>query len=295
MVAALIYGRCYSGQPMRTRTVLISGLLVLGIAGAGCGGTDDPASGREVVAAFYPLAFAAERVAPDADVRNLTPPGAEPHDIELSPRDVAELRDAERVVYVGGGFMPSLEDAVAGRQNAVDVLEREPLLAGGDPHVWLDPTRFARIVRRVADALGEPEAADALVARLARLDREFSDGLADCRRREIVTSHAAFGYLADAYDLQQIALTGVSPEAEPSPGKLEELVDRVEREGATTVFFETLVSPELAETVARETGAVTAVLDPLEGLTEEEAARGADYFTVMRENLAVLRRALGCR
>ena len=127
------------------------------------------------------------------------------------------------------------------------------------------------------------------------LDRDFAEGLASCERREIVTSHAAFAYLADAYDLEQIALTGVSPESEPGPGELEELVERVEREGATTIFFETLVSPDLAETVARETGAEVAVLDPLEGLTEERTAKGADYFTVMRENLAALRRALGCR
>jgi zinc transport system substrate-binding protein len=280
---------------MRTRTVLILLAAVATLVVAGCGESDRSSSGRRVVAAFYPLAFAAEGVAPDADVRNLTPPGAEPHDFELSPRDVAEVRDAERVVYLGRGFMPSLEDAVAGRANAIDVLEGEPLLADRDPHVWLDPARFARIVRRVARSLGDPEAAEPLVGRLATLDREFSAGLEACERREIVTSHAAFGYLADAYDLEQIPLTGVSPESEPGPGQLEELVNRVESEGATTIFFETLVSPELAETVARETDAEVGVLDPLEGLSEEDAASGADYFTVMRENLAALRRALGCR
>ena len=278
---------------MRTRTVLIC--LVTALVAGGCGGSDEPAQGRRIVAAFYPLAFAAEDVAPDADVRNLTPPGAEPHDFELSPRDVAGLRDADRVLYVGGGFMPSLEDAVAGRENAVDVLGAVPLLAGGDPHVWLDPGRFADVVGSVAEALGAPEAADSLVARLAVLDSEFADGLASCERREIVTSHAAFAYLADAYDLEQIALTGVSPESEPGPGELEELVEQVEHRGATTIFFETLVSPDLAETVARETGAEVAVLDPLEGLTEERVAEGADYFTVMRENLAALRDALDCR
>lgn len=265
------------------------------LAVGGCGGSDEPAQGRLIVAAFYPLAFAAEDVVPDADVRNLTPPGAEPHDFELSPRDVAELRDADRVLYVGGAFMPSLEDAIAGRENAVDVLDGVPLLAGGDPHVWLDPGRFADVVRSVAEALGAPEAADSLLARLSVLDSELADGLASCERRELVTSHAAFAYLADAYDLEQIALTGVSPESEPGPRELEELVEQVERRGATTIFFETLVAPDLAETVARETGAEVAVLDPLEGLTEERVAEGADYFTVMRENLAALRRALDCR
>ena len=173
--------------------------------------------------------------------------------------------------------------------------ERVPLLAGGDPHVWLDPGRFADDRRQRRRGAGRTGGCG-LPRRTARvLDSDFADGLASCERREIVTSHAAFAYLADAYDLEQIALTGVSPESEPGPGELEELVEQVERRGATTIFFETLVSPDLAETVARETGAEVAVLDPLEGLTEERAAEGADYFTVMRENLAALRHALDCR
>ncbi len=280
---------------MRTRTVLIFVLVTVAVVATGCGGGGDAKEeGDDVVAAFYPLAFLAEQVAPDAAVHNLTPPGAEPHDLELSPRDVARLRGARRVLYLGGGFMPSLEDAVRGRSNAVDLLAGVPRI-DDDPHVWLDPGRYAPLARRVAATLGDPAAADPLVARLERLDREFRDGLARCERREIVTSHAAFGYLAGAYGLEQVALTGLSPEAEPSPRRLEALVERIRRERATTVFFETLVSPKLAETVAREAGALTAVLDPLEGLSDEDAGRGDDYFVVMRRNLAALRAALGCR
>jgi zinc transport system substrate-binding protein len=164
-----------------------------------------------------------------------------------------------------------------------------------DPHVWLDPMRYATVVREIAEALDDPGSADPLAARLEKLDGDFREGLAHCERRDIVTSHAAFAYLADAYDLQQTALTGISPEVEPSPRALEDLVQRVREEGATTVFFETLVSPRLAETVARESGARTASLNPLEGLTDDELASGKDYITIMRSNLAVLREALGCR
>ena len=146
-----------------------------------------------------------------------------------------------------------------------------------------------------ADALGEPNGADAVAADLEELDRELRAGLADCERREIVTSHAAFGYLADAYDLTQIALTGVAPEAEPSARDIEALVAEVEKSGATTVFFEPLVSSDLAETVAREAGVQTAVLNPIEGLTDDQLAAGEDYFSVMRANLDSLRRGLGCR
>jgi zinc transport system substrate-binding protein len=267
----------------------------------------------QVVAAVYPLAYAAERVGgAEVDVRNLTPPGAEPHDVELSARDVERVRRADLVVYLGGGFQPALEDAVADAEgDALDLLDGLRLLhtedheehgdeedrneESADPHVWLDPLRYATIVERVARALGRPDAADAVVRELRQLDLDYRRGLADCARRDLVTSHAAFAYLAHRYRLNQISIGGLSPESEPTPRDLEEIIEHVEESGARTIFFETLVSPEIAETVARETGAKTAVLNPLEGLTEDELESGANYFTVMRRNLAALQAALGCR
>lgn len=286
---------------MVSRIVLVA--VVVGSL-AGCGGSEPVGKGQDVVAAFYPLAYAAEQVAPAASVTNLTPAGVEPHDLELSPREVQRVREADRVLYLGAGFMPALEDAVQSQDGAVDLLRGEDLrraqageggATGLDPHLWLDPLRYAGVVRRIAAALGPPASAKALTAKLEDLDRELRLGLTRCARRQIVTSHAAFGYLARRYGLTQVALTGLSPEAEPSPRALEDLVRRTRRSGATTVFFETLVSPRLARTVAREAGATAAVLDPLEGLTEDRASAGADYFSVMRDNLAALRKALGCR
>lgn len=283
------------------------------MAASGCGAPSDGDSsaagdGRlSVVAGFYPLAYAAERIGGErVSVRNLTPPGAEAHDLELSPRDVEAVRAADVVLYLGEGFQPPLEDALDGASGrVVDLLEgldlrREGSAEGGDeqaldPHVWLDPLLYADIVERVGAALGRPQQAGALAAELRELDQELRAGLANCERHTLVTSHAAFGYLAARYGLEQIALTGLSPKAEPSPRDLERVVDVVRASGATTVFFETLIAPDLAETVARETGATTAVLDPLEGLTSEEASAGADYFSIMRANLATLREALGCR
>lgn len=272
--------------------VAVAPILALAVAASaltGCSVQDD---GKvHVVAAFYPLAWAAEQVAgPDAEIEDLTTPGVEPHDLELSGKDVRRIGEADLVLYVRG-FQPSLEAAIDSTSaHAVDVLAA----AATDPHFWLDPVRYAAVADRIGKELSRRPEVEPFAAKLRALDREFRGGLAHCERNEIVTSHAAFSSLA-RYGLKQVAITGISPEAEPTPGDLEDVVRQVRAAGATTVFFEPLVSPRLAETVAREVGATTAVLDPIEGLTDKQVAAGEDYFSVMRENLAALRKGLGCR
>lgn len=267
-------------------------LLIATMCLSGCGGSDETDGRPTVVAGFYPLAWAAEQIGgQDFRVLNLTPAGAEPHDLELSPRDVTAVADAELVVYVGGGFQPALEDAVASRDGAfVNALGN-----GDDPHVWLDPARFAEVAGQIGVALGRRPAGDELARDLRVLDREMRSGLDQCERRTLVTTHAAFGRLAARYGLTELSLAGRSPESEPSPRELERLVEKVHASGATTVFAEPLVSHRLAETVAREAGVEVATLDPIEGLSQERLAAGEDYFSVMRSNLVVLREALGCR
>jgi zinc transport system substrate-binding protein len=246
-------------------------------------------------------------------VTDLTPPGVEPHDLELAPDDLEAISAADLVVYLGGGFQPAVEDAVADAQgatmDALDAVDTLPPPPGSeesltlDPHVWLDPIRYAAIVEGVAKALGHlaPASASAFAARadayvreLHDLDRAYTEGLADCRDRTIVTSHAAFGYLSARYGLTQVPITGLSPEAEPDPARLADLRDLVEREGITTIFTETLVSPKVAETLADEAGVSTAVLNPLEGLTPDQVAAGADYRSAMQDNLRTLEEGLGC-
>ena len=269
------------------RAVTLLALLVL----AGCGASDKNDSDT-VVAAFYPLAWAAEQiVAEGTEVVNLTPPGAEPHDVELSPRDGETIREARVVLYAGGGFQPAVEDVVSERSGiSLDVLQN-----GGDPHVWLDPVRFAQVVIDIGGVVERPKRAAELADELAQLHASYRRGLGRCERRTLVTSHAAFSQLADRYGLTQLSLTGISPEAEPGPRVLEQLIDDVRASGATTVFAEPLVSDRVAQTVAREAGADVAVLDPLEGLSDDRLADGEDYLSVMRTNLVVLREALGCR
>jgi zinc transport system substrate-binding protein len=307
-----------SDMPIR---LLAAAAAVLALA-AGCG-TPAKADGKlDVVTAFYPLEFLSERIGgPEVHVTDLTKPGAEPHDVELNPRQVGTIADAGVVVYLRG-FQPAVDDAVAqeAKGRSFDVSRVVTLLpladgtdgepepgadrpetAGGgmDPHVWLDPVRFATIADRLGARFAEadPVHAAGYTARAAQvrsqlgaLDTEMASGLSHCTRHEIVTSHSAFNYLATRYGLTQIGITGISPEAEPSPRRMGKIAAQAKATGTTTIFFETLVSPKVAETVAREVGAKTAVLDPLEGLT----AKNADYFSVMRDNLATLRTALGC-
>lgn len=275
--------------------------LVACAALTGCGsGYGRDLDGLSLAAGSYPLAWAANEIGgARVDVVNVTPAGTDPHDVELSNRGVERVR-AANYVFLLRGFQPALDRAADGAEQArvVDFLtEASPRREGGetDPHVWLDPVRFAAIVERIGAELERPAPAERLAATLRGLDRDYRRGLARCERRELVTSHAAFGYLAERYGLEQIAVTGVSPEAEPAARELEDVVDQVRERGATTIFFEPLVSPRLAETVARETGAQTAVLNPIEGLTEQEARAGATYLSIMRDNLDALREALGCR
>ncbi len=269
-----------------------------------------------VVTSFYPLYFFTKEIVGDvATVYNMTPAGAEPHDYEPTARDIARLESADLVV-VNGGIEPWLEKVAEelGKKQitvlrASDTLGTEEFVDEDgkrvlDPHVWLSP-RLARIMvgERILSAfimidpthrsIYEKNAAD-LDEKLKNLDTTFRSGLSSCASKTIITSHTAFGYLAKEYGLTQVGITGLSPDAEPTPKQLAEIAALAKENNVRTIFFESLTSPELAETLAREIGATTAVLNPLEGLSAEEIAAGKDYFTEMRYNLSQLRNALQC-
>jgi zinc transport system substrate-binding protein len=288
----------------------------------------------EVLAAFYPYWWVAQRVGGQtAAVELLTEPGVEPHDLELSPRKVAEVGEADLVIYQEG-FQPAVDEVV--KQQPVDkrlevnaVLGRTPTpdehatesptapAADGehssgdghdhgsdptlDPHIWLDTDKLSAVVTATADAMsridpegsaGYQQRAASVRADLAALDGEFRDGLAECARRTVVVNHAAFGHLTTRYGLTQVAINGITPDAAPSPQRLAELAEQIRREGATTVFTETLANPRLAETLASEARVRTATLNPLEGLAGDD---DRDFISVMNDNLNALRAGLDCR
>ena len=274
-------------------------LAPVALACSGSGGTSGV---PRVVTTVYPVSFVVDRLAGEGvDATDLVPGGAEPHDLELSPGQVRTLAEADLVFYVGGGFQPAVEDAVEGIEGeAVDVLSVAQVRDEGgiDPHVWLDPLRLARIAEVVRDRLvaEDPEEARAYRANFDRLRRELyglDDALAralhGCERDDFVTAHQAFGYLAARYDLTEISLSGLDPEAEVSPTRLAEVAKVVRDLELSVIFYEELVSPASAETLAAEVGARAEVLSPLESAPDE-----GDYFTVMRRNMEALREALVC-
>lgn len=317
---------------MKTRlllgSALVAGSLLLATA---CSASPGAVSGPiqpgqlDVVVAFYPFQFVTERVAGDhAKVSNLTSPGTEPHDLELTPRQVGSLADADLIVYEKT-FQPAVDEAVAqsGNDRALDTATVVPLqpatvedehdhggeeagheehAEGLDPHVWLDPANLATIageVQRRLSAADPTHAGDyatnakALTADLTGLSRDFETGLVQCERREFITTHAAFGYLAQRYRLTQIGISGLSPESEPSPARIAAVQTEAREHSVTTIFYETLVSPAVATSIASDLGLTTDVLDPIEGITPQ--SRGTDYLSVMRTNLAALQKANGCR
>jgi zinc transport system substrate-binding protein len=286
--------------------IVLAAALIL----AGCQGA--PAPGKPVVVAtIYPLWDLARQVAGDrAEVVSLVPPGVEPHDWEPSAQDVTAVQRATVFIHSGTGldaWATLLLAGLPGRTRVIDTSIGLELLRQGasvDPHVWLDPTLARAQAQAIAGGLAQADPAGgpvylqnaaALAARLDALDQAFAAGLRDCARRELVTSHAAFAYLARRYRLTQVPIMGLAPEAEPSPADLATIVQTARRLKVTHVFFEPLMSPRLAQTLAREIGATALPLDPIEGVGREQAAAGTGYVELMQANLANLRVGLGCR
>lgn len=280
---------------------------------AGCQQTPVPEGKPLVVASFYPMYEFARQVAADhAQVISLVPPGVDGHDWEPTPQDVAQVRRARVFVYNGAGFEPWVDKLLsegAGTTTVVVAASAGLSVArpGGermDPHVWLDPLLARREVEAIRDAIerSDPSGKAAYAAnasaygeKLAALDARFDAGLRDCARRDVVVSHAAFGYLARRYRLTQIAVTGLTPQAEPSPAALAAIVRTARERKVTAIFLEPLVSPRLAETLAREIGVRLLALNPVEGVTKQQAADGVGYLELMGKNLESLREGLGCR
>ncbi len=331
----------------------VAGAVALGLTALSACSTSDAADGGDggklkVTASFYPMQFLAERIGGEhVAVTSLTKPGVEPHDLELTPRQIGSISESDYVLYLKG-IQPAVDDAIkqSGVKNTVDAATLTTLEnhgsevsghdhghegeehadehghegeeaheehsegdghnhgeeGGADPHIWLDPVKYAEVAKGVGKSLekADPDHAadyekntETLVAELDKLNTAYESGLKNTATKTFITTHSAFGYLAERYGLTQQGIAGIDPEAEPSPARIQEIHTIAEKEKATTVFFETLASDRTAKTLAKDTGLKTGVLDPLEGITDK--SRGADYIEVMESNLTALQKALGAK
>lgn len=331
-------------------TTAVAGAVVLGLTALSACSTSDAADGGngdklKVTASFYPMQFLAERIGGEhVAVTSLTKPGVEPHDLELTPRQIGSISESDYVLYLKG-IQSAVDDAIkqSGVKNTVDAATLTTLEnhgaevsghdhghegeeehghegeeaheehsegdghnhgeeGGADPHIWLDPVKYAEVAKGVGKSLekADPDHAadykkntEALVGELNKLNTAYETGLKNTATKTFITTHSAFGYLAERYGLTQQGIAGIDPEAEPTPARIQELHTIAEKEKATTVFFETLASDKTAKTLAKDTGLKTGVLDPLEGITEK--SQGADYIEVMESNLTALQKALGAK
>lgn len=270
----------------------------------------------QVTTSFYPLYFFTSEIVGDkATVYNITPSGAEPHDYDPSTQDIARIEDSQLLVLNGGkleAWGDKIKSTLQGTNTQVitvgDDIANQMVVEDGntirDPHVWLDPKLAKKEVDQILKSLVLIDPvnaayftgnAESLKMKLGELDAKFRAGLANCQKKDIITTHAAFGYLAKDYGLNQLSISGLSPDEEPSVQTLANLVDFSKKNGIKYIFFESLVSPKLAETVASEVGASTLVLNPIEGLTDTEIGKGKNYFTEMEQNLTNLKIAFECR
>jgi zinc transport system substrate-binding protein len=295
-----------------------------------CSSDSSAASGNssgklDVVASFYPMQYLAEQIGgDDVNVTTLTEPGQEPHDLEISAKQTAQLQEADAVLYLKN-LQPTVDEAAAQSEVGTKIdaatltsLEEHGNEVGGhaaehdahegeeehgkDPHIWLDPVKYAEVAEGVGKAFekADPDHAAtykkntaALVKKLNALDTQYEDGLQNTKTKVFITTHAAFGYLAERYGLTEEAINGLDPESEPSAGRVKDLEKMAKADGVSTVFYETLVSDKTAKTIAKDADLKTDVLDPIEGITEK--SKGDDYIAVMESNLKALQSALGAK
>lgn len=261
----------------------------------------------KIVASFYVLGDFTKRVGGDnIDVRTIIPAGAEPHEYEPTPKDIADIYSARLFLYQGGGFdqwADQFRGEIQQRGIAAVPMAEHFTLLNNDPHIWLDPVLAQKEIEIIRDYLirADPQNAGLYAnnatlytALLADLDKKYRDGLLSCGIKEIVVSHSAYQYLAQRYGLSLISIAGLSPEQEPSLRKIAEIIRLIRAKGIKYIFIEPLAGSKAAQAVALETGANSLILNPIEGLPDADIAAGKNYLSLMEENLKNLRTALLC-
>ncbi len=302
---------------MNIKNILIVGIVILGLAGLFLINNKNfvqNSGKKQVTASFYPLYYFVSQIGGDKiDVKNITPAGSEPHDYEPTAQEIARIETSDLLVL--NGSVEAWGNKI--RNNLKDTNVRIVEAGGGlltkevteegekmrDPHIWLDPQLAKKQAQKITEGLIAIDPVNKMVyqenlksldIKFDQLDHDYKAGLSNCTSRDFITSHEAFAYLAQRYNLNQVAISGISPDEEPSAQELSRVAEFARANNVKYIFFETLVSPKLSETIANEVGAQTLVLDPIEGISDDDVVLGKNYFTVMEDNLKNLRIALGC-
>lgn len=259
----------------------------------------------QVVTSFYPLYEIAHQIGGEnIEIKNLVPGGVEPHDYEPTPRDIINMRESNLLIYNGLGFEPWSEKIIPGlEKNGVRTINMSSLFEGSDPHFWIDPVKYMQETEEVEKSLSklDPAHADSFktkkekwISQLKNLDTSYRNNLTNCKQKTFVTNHAAFAHLGKRYGLEMLSISGISPDEEPSPKTMANIIKLVKEKNIKYILTESLVSPKIAETIAESSRAKTLTLNPIESLTEEEMTAGKNYITIMEENLQSLKTALEC-
>ena len=297
-------------------------MLTLSFCLMGCTGntTKKNHNGKiKVMASFYTMYDFAKKIGGNkVEVTNMVPAGTEPHDWEPSTKDLIELEKSNVFIYNGAGMEQWVDDVLESLDTeeltSVEASKGIKLLkdndahehdheheSENDPHVWLDPQNAKYEMNQIKKALikVDPENKNYYednykkqAAKCDELDQLYKKELAKVSKRELVVAHEAFGYLCHAYDLEQMGIEGLSADDEPDPKQMSEVIEFAKKHKVKTIFFEELVSPKVAKTIAKETGASAKKLDPLEGLSNKRIKAGEDYFSVMKQNLSAIKEAL---
>lgn len=276
----------------------------------------------KIITSFYPIYEIVKQVGgSDVTIQNLVPAGAEPHDYEPTPQNIVNLNQADLVIYNGMGLEPWADKIIPELQqnglktlNLSDYFQNVAIKNGlkkpedteylpYDPHLWMDPVNYEKEVQTVTQKLIEidpkhqtdyQQNSQKFLQQLQDLDLAYQNGFKSCKLNSFVTNHAAFAYLSNRYHLKMIAISGLSPDAEPSAKSMADLTDAIKQNNIHYILTESLISSKIADTLAQETGTKTLILNPLEGLTDQEIAKGKNYVSVMQDNLKNLQTALEC-
>lgn len=307
---------------MNFTRIIILLLLSLGFI-AGCGSADsgnDSPSKTKIYTTIYPLQFLVEEIAGDTvDAITVYPPGVDEHSYEPTSKELTDIAEGEAFFYIGAGLEAFASTAAGALENQdvklIEIGKSEELFLSSehdhddhghdhgdiDPHIWLDPLRMIDIATIIKDelvAMHPEEKANyeeniiQLEAELKELDNEFQQLISSKANKNILVTHAAFGYWEERYGIEQISIHGLSTENEPSQKELIAIIETANEYDINHIIFEQNVTTRISDVIKEEIDAEVLTIHNLSVRTDEDIQEERNYFSIMRDNLEVLDQAM---